>query len=111
MGWEATSKDRRTTSATLLLKPVTNKGCSRGAVPSPETPALLLSMDKTDQRGVWCHFTSPAPTRLTGWPIPAEDQRPIQLTRSSLSLCTHPAAPLVIFTSLPSPPRVGWEGT
>lgn len=48
----AGTENRRTTSATSLPKPVTPKGCSRGAVPSSETPALLLRMDKSGQCGV-----------------------------------------------------------
>lgn len=103
------TEDRRTTSATLLLKAATPEGCSRGAVPCSETPTLLLRTDKSGQCGVWCHFTPPAPTRLTGWDIPAEDQRPIQLTPSSSSPCTHLDAPLVIFTD-PFLPRHGWAG-
>lgn len=103
------TEDRRTTSATSLFKPATPKACSRGAVPCSETPALLLRMDKSGQCGVWYHFTPPAPTRLTGWHIPAEYQRPIQFTPLSPSPCAHLDAPLVIFTD-PFLPHHGWTG-
>ena len=101
--------DRGTSSATSLLKPVTPKGCSRGAVPCPEPPALLLRMDKSGWWGVWCRFTPPAPTRLTGLLIPAKGQRLLQLTRSSPSPCDHLDAPLVIITD-PFLPRHGGLG-
>lgn len=90
----------------IALQTSNTQGLLHGSHALLQTPTLPLRMEKWSLWGLGPFLTS-STLKASGWHIPAEDQRSVQLTPSSP--CTHLDAPLAIFTD-PFLPTCGLGG-